>query len=115
MGGKEREDMTEPLLPEPFLDLVPFVGWALEPERARTEKRVAASMEEISTFYDAMMRRFDEIVDHLEGEFGQDMSASVHRLFLMTLSLVEVVPLVELYKRPEAIEACDPLRFIPQC
>ncbi len=37
-----------------------------------------------------------------------------HRLFLMSLPLVEVVALVELYKRREAVEACDPLRFIPQ-
>ena len=39
--------MSEPLLPEKFGDLEPFADWALEPERARTEKRVAASMEEI--------------------------------------------------------------------
>ena len=61
-----------------------------------------------------MMRRMDEIVGYLEGYFGQDMPASVHRLFLMALSLMEVVPLVELYKRREAVEACDPLRFISQ-
>ncbi len=106
--------MTESLLPAPFLDLEPFADWALEPERARTEKRVAASMEDITAFYDAMMRRMDRIVDYLEGYFGQDTPASVHRLFLMSLSLVEVVPLVELYKRREAVEACNPLRFIPQ-
>lgn len=106
--------MTEPPLPAPFLDLVPFVDWALEPERARTEKRVAASMEEIRSFYDMMMWRIDEILDYLEGCFGQDMPASAHRLFLMSLSLVEVVLLVENYRGREAIEACDPLRFIPQ-
>ena len=114
MRGKDGESGTEPLLPAPFLDLVPFADWALEPERARTEKRVATSMEETRAFYDAMIRRFNQIVDYLEGYHGQDMPAPAHRLFLMSLSLVEVVTLVELYKRPEAIEACDPLRFIPQ-
>ena len=106
--------MIEPLLPAPFQDLTPFADWALEPERARTEKKVAASMGEISAFYDAMVRRIDQIVDYLEGYFGRDMPASAHRLFLMSLSLVEVVPLVELYERREAVAACDPLRFIPQ-
>ena len=106
--------MTESLLPAPFQDLEPFADWALEPERARTEKKVAASMEEISAFYDAMTRRIERIVDYLEGYFGGDMPASAHRLFLMSLSWVEVVPLVELYERREAVEACDPLRFISQ-
>ena len=40
--------------------------------------------------------------------------ASAHRLFLMSLSLVEVATFVEFYKRREAVEACDPLRFVPQ-
>lgn len=114
MKGTGEESGAEPLLPEPFMELVPFAGWALETERARTEKRMTTSMEDIHAFYDAMMRRFDQIIDCLEGHFGPDMPASVHRLFLMALSLVEVVALVELYKRREEIEACDPLRFIPQ-
>jgi len=28
---------------------------------------------------------------------------------------VEVANLVELYKRREVVEACDPLRYIPSC
>ena len=38
--------------------------------------------------------------------------SSAHRLYLMSLSLVEVATLVELYKQPGAVEACDPLRFV---
>lgn len=106
--------MTEHLVPARFQNLASFAEWALEPERARTEKRMAASMEEISAFYDAMMRRIDQIVDYLDGYFGGDTPTSAHRLFLMSLSLVEVVPLVELYQRREAVEACDQLRLIPQ-
>ena len=105
--------MDVPELPAPFRDLTPFVHWALEPERARTEQRLASSMEETRAFYDAMMQRIDEILVYLEGYFGEDMPPSVHRLFLMSLSLVEVVTLVELYKGREA-DACDPRRFIPQ-
>lgn len=114
MRPAETGTTVGPLLPAPFDGLAPFAHWALEPERARTEHRVAASMEEIRAFYDAMMQRIDEILDYLEGHYGDNMPAPVYRLFLMSLSLVEVVTLVELYERREVIDACDPLRFIPQ-
>lgn len=104
----------EPLLPDGFGELAPFADWALEPERARTEKKVAASMDEIRAFYDAMMPRLGEVLACLEVHFGGDMPAEAHRLYLMSLSLVEVATLVELYKRRDAVHACDPLRFVPQ-
>ena len=40
--------------------------------------------------------------------------APARRLYLISLSLVEVANLVELYKRREAVETCDPLRYIPR-
>ena len=106
--------MAQPELPAPFQDLMPFVHWALQPERARVEQRLTSSMEEIQAFYDAMMQRIDEILDYLDKHLGENMPDSVHRLFLMSLSLVEVVIVVELYKQREVINAYDPLRFTPQ-
>ena len=104
--------MTEPLLPDGFDDLAPFVDWALETERERTEKKVAATIDETRAFYDAMIPRFNEILDSLDGYFVETMPAGAPRLYLMSLSLVEVATLVELYKQPGAVEACDPLRFV---
>lgn len=49
---------------------------------------------------------------NLDDYFGGSMPARAHRLYLMSLSLVEVATLVELYKRPGAVDACDPLRFV---
>jgi len=106
--------MTEPALPEPFEDLAPFVDWALETERARTEKKVGASMDEIRVFHDAVLPRLDAMIEHLEGFSDGDMPAPEHRLYLMALSLVEVASLVEHYGQREVIEACDPLRFEPR-
>lgn len=106
--------MTEPAIPKPFEDLAPFVDWALETERARTEKKVGASMDEIRAFHDAVLPRLDEMIDHLDGFSVGEMPAPEHRLYLMTLSLVEVASLVEQYKQREVIEACDPLRFESQ-
>ena len=106
--------MTEPALPEPFEDLAPFVDWALETERARTEKKVGASMDEIRVFHGAVLPRLDAMIEHLEGFSDGDMPAPEHRLYLMALSLVEVASLVEHYGQREVIEACDPLRFEPR-
>ena len=106
--------MAEPVLPVQFEELGSFADWALEPERARAEKKAAASMEEIRAFYDAMMLRIDEILRYLEKHFGEEMPEPGHRLYLMSLSLVEVATLVELYKRRDAVDACDPLRFVPE-
>ena len=104
-------EVPEPPLPEEFADLAPWLDWALEPERARTEKRQASSMAEIRAFYDAVLPRLEAMIRHLE-DFGDSaMPAPQHRLYLISLSLVEVANLVELYKRREAVEACDPLRY----
>ena len=107
-----RDIVVESALPEAFEDLAPFVDWALEPERVRTHKKVAASMEEIRAFYGAVIPRLDAMIDYLEG-LG-DILAPKRRLFLMSLSLIEIAGLVEHYKQREVIEACDPLRYVPQ-
>ena len=111
---EEPHAMAENALPEGFQDLAPWLDWALEPERARTEKREASSMEEIRAFYDALLPRLGETIRHLEEFRDGDMPAPARRLYLMSLSLVEVANLVELYKRREAVEACDPLRYVPR-
>ena len=105
--------MAEPVLPDDFQDLAPWLDWALEPERARTEKREASSMAEIRAFYDAVLPRMEEMIRYLEDFRDGDMPAPARRPYLVSLSLVEVANLVELYKRREAVEACDPLRYEP--
>ena len=104
--------MSEAALPEAFEDLAPWLDWALEPERARTAKRMASSMEELRALYDAVMPRMEEIIAYLD-DVPEGDNSPAHRLYLLTLSLVEVSNLVELYKRREVIEACDPLHFNP--
>ena len=104
--------MAESLLPDTFADLVPFLDWALESEQARTKKKMTAPMDETRVFYNAMMPRIDKIRDYLEDYFGEEMPVRKHRLYLMSLSLLEVATLVELYKRPGAVNACDSLRFV---
>ncbi len=113
-GGTEgAPEVAEPPLPEAFADLAPWLDWALEPERARTEKREASSMAKIRAFYDAVLPRLEEMIRHLEDYRSGATPTPQHRLYLISLSLVEVANLVELYKRREVVEACDPLRYEP--
>ncbi len=110
-AAQEVQAAADDALPGGFADLAPWLGWALEPERARTAKRVASSMGDIRAFYDAALPRLEAMIRHLEGFRDGEMPPPEHRLYLIALSLVEVANLVELYKRPEAVEACDPLRY----
>ena len=103
--------MTGQSLPAPFADLEPFIDWSLERERERTEKREASTMDEVRAFYDAVFPRMEKIVEHLDGFPFDALPEQEHRLFLLTLSVVEVSNLVERYKRREAITAVSPLDY----
>ena len=97
-------------VPEAFEDLAPFVDW----ERARTEKKVTAKIDDIRAFYGAVIPRLDAMIGYLEGFSGGDLPAPERRLYLMSLSVIEVASLVEHYEQREVIEACDPLRYVPR-
>src|SRR5262245_41975504 len=110
---KEGVSKSRSLLPEPFRDLEPFMGWALAKESERTSKRLASTMEEIQAFYDAVMPRMETVVQYLN-QFPLDrMPEDVQQLFYLTLSLVEVSSAVELYGQPGVINGFDPSRFVP--
>src|SRR5207302_9519159 len=46
-------------LPADFSDLEPFADWAIPTERARYAKRLASTMDELQTFYDAALPRLE--------------------------------------------------------
>ena len=103
--------MTAQSLPAPFAGLKPFIDWSLTRERERTEKREASTMEEVREFYDAVFPRMEEIVKHLDAFPFDALPEKEYRLYLLTLSLVEVSNLVERYKRREAVIAVPPLDY----
>ena len=95
---------VEPSISEDYFEL----------ERERVDRRLACSTDEISAFYDTMISRIEDVLDHLDKRWGEDMPAPEWRLYLLTLSLVEISTLVELYGRRESGQACDPRRFVQQ-
>ena len=56
-----------PLLPGEFSDLEPFAEkWCLATESERWAQRMASSIDEMQTFYDAILPRADEAMTYLE-------------------------------------------------
>ena len=109
---KKTSSTTKPL-PEEFHDLEPYVDWALATETERMHKRMASSMKELRTFYDAMLARMNAIVEYLKQFPADEMPVETRTLLHLSLSLIEVSNAVELYKQPKLPFGFDPARFVP--
>ena len=105
--------MNAASLPAAFRDLLPYLDWALPHERERKAKRVASSMDEIHAFYAAMSARLEAIIAHCNQYPYDALPDDARRLADMSLSLIEVCNLVELYKGPDVMDAMEPARFVP--
>lgn len=107
--------MNQAQLPAGFEDLEGFVEkWALPNERLRNHQRLDSSMEEIRTFYDAMVPRMDAAVEHLNQFSVENMPDPSRRLFQLTLSFMEVSHAVEVWGTPDIADsfAADRLDFM---
>jgi len=87
------------MLPPGFEDIEPFAAdWALDTQDERYVKRRNSSAEEIRSFYDAMLRHIEKILDEVD-RFPIGTLPESHRpLYAMALSLAEIAPHVELYR-----------------
>jgi hypothetical protein len=71
------------VFPPEFDDLEPFAAWAIPTERARYEKRLASSMDELEAFYNAAMARIDDALEHLDRfDMAELDEAGKHLLWL---------------------------------
>jgi hypothetical protein len=86
------------LLPEQFAALEPFASeWCLPSEPERYEKRLAASMDELQSFYDAFFPRIEEAMVYCDQyELGQ-LPEDVLNLMHLIYSLVAVSFSVEVF------------------
>lgn len=104
--------MTTDQLPEQFQDLAPYLAWSLPTERERSAKRQASTMAEISSFYQAMLPRMEEVLPYLDQFSLENIPEDVQRLFYLALSLAEVAPAVENFGQPSVVEGYDVARFV---
>ena len=93
--------MTDSLLPAPFSELEPFAPvWCLPTERERFARRMASSMDEMQTFYDACFPRAEEAIAYCEKFPLDDLPDDAQRLLQLLYSLVMVSFPVEAWRQP---------------
>src|SRR4051794_17733496 len=94
-----RHDMAT--FPSQFADLEPFADWAIPTEKARYDKRIASSMEDLQAFYDAAFARMEVAADYLKGVSLDGISEEDKRLLWLYFSLVTVSFPVEVWRQPK--------------
>jgi len=87
-------------LPPAFADLEPYAAWSLPTEKERFTKRLASSMEELESFYDAALPRLDDAVAFLDQFDLHALPADASRLIWMYYSLMTVSFPVEVWRQP---------------
>jgi hypothetical protein len=93
--------MADALLPPEFSDLEPLVAdWCLDSEPERYAKRLSSTMEEIQSFYDAIMPRAEEAIQYLERFPLDDLPEDASRLLKLLYSLILMSFPVEIWKQP---------------
>jgi len=89
-----------PTFPPQYADLEPFADWALPSERDRYAKRLASTMAELQSLYDAAFPRLAESVEYLKGVDLDDISDEDRRLLWLFAALVTVSFPVEAWRQP---------------
>ena len=92
--------MSNVFLPPEFSDLEPFADWALHGERARYDKRVASTMDELQTFYDAAFPRLEAACEYFDRYALDDLPEEGLHLLWLFCSLVTVSFPVEVWHQP---------------
>jgi hypothetical protein len=86
-------------LPVEFAALEPFSAWIIEKQDDRYERRLASSMEEMQALYDTMMPLLPAIIEYCNRFSLDDLPDSVHKLMLLSYSLVQASFPVEAWKQ----------------
>jgi hypothetical protein len=86
--------------PAEFADLEPLAEWALEFERERYAKRLASTMDELQSFYDAAFPRMGEAMAYLDQLDLNALPDDAKRLLWLCYSLVNASFPVEVWRQP---------------
>lgn len=84
-------------LPEAFEALAPFVdGWTLTSEKDRFLKLHSVSLDELRTFYDAMLPRLEEALQYLNQYKIDELPEDARTLYDMAMTFAETAHPVDL-------------------
>lgn len=96
------------LLPPEFADFERFaLTWCLATETERFDTRLASSMLELESFYDAVFPRLEEAVEYCDKFALDDLPEEVANLLLLIYSLINVAMAIEIFHQPGTIDAAD--------
>ena len=100
------------VLPSGFEDLAEWGEWNLETMEERSYKRSVSSMEDLQSFYDAMLPCMDQILSHLVTvPMSDDMKPEDRNLLNISKSMAEVAPAVEQFFEPAISFGFDTTRW----
>jgi hypothetical protein len=103
------ETMT---LPKGFEDLALWVMWDRDLMSERSLQRAESTMEEIQSFYDAMLPRMENILEYLVTvSMSADMDLETKSLLNLSKSMAEVAPAVEQFFEPTISFGFDTTRW----
>ena len=106
--------MSDVRLPDRFRDLEPLASiWSLSTEAERHARRLASSIAQLRTLYDALMPRIEDVLAYLSEFQLENLTPEGRSLLNLACSLAEIGPAVELYGQPEVPDGYDSRRFIP--
>jgi hypothetical protein len=89
-----------PVLPAKFAELEPFADWVLPSEYDRYGKRIACTMDELQSFYDAAFPRLEDSTEYLQNVAIDGISDEDRNLLWLFCSLVTVSFPVEAWRQP---------------
>lgn len=87
-------------LPSEFAELEPFADWAIPTERARYDKRVASTMDQLQAFYDAAFPRMEDAMAYLDKLDLNALPDDAKRLLWLYCALTTVSFPVEVWRQP---------------
>ena len=100
-------------LPAAFADLEPLCEcWLHDTEAARNRARISADMARIRAFYDAVMPRFDAMIQHLNRFPLGALPAAEENLLNLAFAFVEASAPVERFNSPIVTKTFPPERFL---
>ncbi len=105
--------MADRTLPAPFAHLQPLAdNWSLPTERERHRQRLASTIEEMDAVYAALVPEIEAILTFLNARALDEMTAEENNLLMLTLSLAEIFPAVQIFRQPGNPDGFDTSRFI---
>jgi hypothetical protein len=96
------------MLPKEFAELEPFAPtWCLASESERWRQRHTSTMDELTTFYDALFPRLEEAIEYCNKYPLGDLPDDVANLLRLVYSVVMVSMAIEIFGQPSTIDAAD--------